>query len=122
MQMLFEKSLEYGEYDGLGLIGGSICPFEGDIRRSLKIPHMGWNRINIKNKNDKLFKYVEDKSYMYFVHSYYGKNCENSVIADSEYDVSVPAIVKNNNVYGTQFHPEKSGENGLKILKAFSEM
>lgn len=83
---------------------------------------MGWNRINIKNKNDKLFKYVEDKSYMYFVHSYYGKNCENSVIADSEYDVSVPAIVKNNNVYGTQFHPEKSGENGLKILKAFSEM
>lgn len=121
MQLLFEKSYEYGEFEGLGLIKGEICPFEGDIDESLKIPHMGWNKLIIK-ENNPIFKYISDGDYMYFVHSYYGKNCDENLLAVSEYDVSVPAVVNNKNVYGMQFHPEKSGEKGLMLLKAFSEI
>ena len=121
MQLLFEKSYEYGEFEGLGLIKGEICPFEGDIDCSLKIPHMGWNKLIFKADNP-IFKYISDGDYMYFVHSYYGKNCDESLLAVSEYDVAVPAVVNNDNVYGMQFHPEKSGEKGLLILKAFSEI
>ncbi len=121
MQLLFDKSYEYGEFEGLGLIKGEICPFEGDIDKSLKIPHMGWNRLIFKADNP-IFKYITDGDYMYFVHSYYGKNCEESLLAVSEYDVLVPAVVNNDNVYGMQFHPEKSGEKGLLLLKAFSEI
>lgn len=121
MQLLFDKSYEYGEFDGLGLIKGEICPFEGDIDKSLKIPHMGWNKLIFK-ANNPIFKYISDGDYMYFVHSYYGKNCEESLLAVSEYDVPVPAVVNNRNVYGMQFHPEKSGEKGLLLLKAFSEI
>ena len=122
MQMLFEKSFEYGEHEGLGFIKGEICPFEGDIDAQLKIPHMGWNKLNIRSADDPIFKYIEQGDYMYFVHSFYGKNCDASVIADAEYGVSVPAVVKNGNVYGAQFHPEKSGEKGLALLKAFAEL
>ncbi len=121
MQLLFDKSYEYGEFEGLGLIKGEICPFEGDINKELKIPHMGWNKLIFK-KNNPIFKYINDGDYMYFVHSYYGKNCDESLLAVSEYDVLVPAVVNNNNVYGMQFHPEKSGEKGLLLLKAFSEI
>ncbi len=121
MQLLFDKSYEYGEFEGLGLIKGEICSFEGDIDKALKIPHMGWNKLIFK-KNDPIFKYISDGDYMYFVHSYYGKNCEESLLAVSEYDVFVPAVVNNKNVYGMQFHPEKSGEKGLLLLKAFSEI
>ena len=121
MQLLFEKSYEYGEHEGLGLIEGDICPFEGDIDTSLKIPHMGWNKLRFK-KDDEILKYISDGDYMYFVHSFYAKNCDKSIVVDAEYDVSVPAIVKNGNVYAMQFHPEKSGEKGLLLLKAFSEL
>lgn len=121
MQLLFDKSYEYGEFEGLGLIKGEICPFEGDIDKSLKIPHMGWNKLIFKADNP-IFKYISDGDYMYFVHSYYGKNCDESLLAVSEYDVLVPAVVNNKNVYGMQFHPEKSGEKGLLLLKAFSEI
>lgn len=121
MQLLFDKSYEYGEFEGLGLISGEICPFEGDIDKSLKIPHMGWNKLVFKADNP-IFKYISDGDYMYFVHSYYGKNCEESLLAVSEYDVLVPAVVNNKNVYGMQFHPEKSGKKGLLLLKAFSEI
>lgn len=122
MQMLFDKSYEYGTHQGLGLIKGEVCPFEGDIDKSLKIPHMGWNRLSLKDENDPVFKYISQGDYMYFVHSFYAKNCDVSVIADAEYDVSVPAVVKNGNVYGMQFHPEKSGSKGLALLKAFSQL
>ena len=122
MQLLFEKSYEYGEYDGLGLIKGSVCPFRGDISTSLKIPHMGWNKLNISSLDDPIFKYVQNGDYMYFVHSFYAKNCDENIIASAEYDVTVPALVKNKNVYGAQFHPEKSGEKGLRLLKAFAEL
>ncbi len=121
MQLLFDKSYEYGEFEGLGLIKGEICPFEGDIDKKLKIPHMGWNKLIFKADNP-IFKYISDGDYMYFVHSYYGKNCEESLLAVSEYDVLVPAVVNNKNVYGMQFHPEKSGKKGLLLLKAFSEI
>ncbi len=122
MQMLFEKSYEYGEYEGLGFIRGAVCPLEGDISSKLKIPHMGWNKLCLKNADDPIFKYTKESDYMYFVHSFYGKNCDDSVIAFAEYDVNVPAVVKNGNVYGAQFHPEKSGEKGLALLKAFCEL
>lgn len=122
MQLLFEKSYEYGEYDGLGLIKGSVCPFRGDISPSLKIPHMGWNKLDISSPDDPIFKYVQNGDYMYFVHSFYAKNCDENIIASAEYGVTVPALVKNKNVYGAQFHPEKSGEKGLRLLKAFAEL
>ena len=121
MQLLFDKSYEYGEHDGLGLIKGEICPFKGDISENLKIPHMGWNKLIFKADNQ-IFKYISNGDYMYFVHSFYGKNCDESLLAVSEYDVEVPAVVNNKNVYGMQFHPEKSGEKGLLLLKAFSEI
>ncbi len=122
MQLLFDKSYEYGEHIGLGLISGEIFPLENDIVNSkLKVPHMGWNKLKFK-KSDPVLKYISEGDYMYFVHSYYAKNCEKSIISVSEYDVDVPAIVRSGNIYGMQFHPEKSGEKGLLLLKAFSEI
>ena len=124
MQMLFEKSFEYGEHKGLGLIKGEVRPIAEDIGEGLKIPHIGWNALNFpKNKvKNELFKYLNEGDFVYFVHSYYGANCEDSVIATSEYGAHLTAAVASRNVYGCQFHPEKSGEVGLKILKAFCEM
>ncbi len=121
MQMLFEKSFEYGAHMGLGLIKGYVGPLEGQISKELKIPHMGWNKLNFA-KADPIFKYVEPGDYMYFVHSFYARNCVENTLAFAEYGVAVPAIVKNGNVYGMQFHPEKSGAKGLALLKAFSEI
>ena len=122
MQLLFEKSYEYGEHDGLGLIKGEICPLENDIKGDLKIPHMGWNCLELINPNNPIFKYTNEGDYVYFVHSFYAKNCENSLLAVSNYEVNVPALVAKNNVYGAQFHPEKSGDVGLNLLKAFAEL
>ncbi|MBR2875933.1 MAG: imidazole glycerol phosphate synthase subunit HisH [Clostridia bacterium] len=122
MQMLFEKSFEYGEYEGLGLIKGNIMPLEGKIPSELKIPHIGWNSLNFKNGKSDLFKYINEGDFVYFVHSYYGADCEESVIATSEYGIDVTAAVQKDNIYGCQFHPEKSGDVGLNILKSFCEM
>ena len=122
MQMLFEKSFEYGEHEGLGLIKGEIRPIADVIGEGLKIPHIGWNALHFKQPKSKLFKYLNDDDCVYFVHSYYGANCEESVTATAEYGAELTASVEKGNVYGCQFHPEKSGEVGLKILKAFCEM
>ncbi len=122
MQMLFEKSYEYGEYDGLGLIKGSIVPLEGKISPELKIPHIGWNSLDFKNGGSELFKYINNGDFVYFVHSYFAADCKKSVIATAEYGIDVTAAVQNENVFGCQFHPEKSGDVGLNILKAFCEM
>ena len=124
MQMLFEKSFEYGEHDGLGLIKGEVRPIADVIGEGLKVPHIGWNSLSFpKNKEkNEIFKYLDEGDFVYFVHSYYGANCEESVIATSEYGVPLTAAVADGNVYGCQFHPEKSGEVGLKILKAFCEL
>ena len=121
MQMLFDKSYEFGEYDGLGLVSGDVVPLKGVINDNLKIPHIGWNGLSI-TADSPIFKYIDNGDCVYFVHSYYATNCDKSVIATSEYSIPVTAAVQNGNVFGTQFHPEKSGKVGLDILKAFCEM
>ena len=120
MQLLFDKSYEYGEHKGLGLISGEIRPIADVLPKDLKIPHIGWNALKF-TKPSKIFKYLNDGDCVYFVHSFYGANCEKSVIATTEYGAELTAAVREGNVYGCQFHPEKSGEVGLKILKAFCE-
>ncbi len=121
MQLLFDKSYEYGEHEGLGLIHGTIRPIADVIDPSLKIPHIGWNALIVK-KPSKLFKYLSDGDCVYFVHSYYAADCAESTTATAGYSAELTASVENGNVYGCQFHPEKSGEVGLKILKAFCEI
>lgn len=123
MQLLFEKSLEFGEHKGLGLIKGNVVPIE-NTTGTLKIPHMGWNNLIFPKdkKVSEIFKYIKENDSVYFVHSYYGAECEESVIAKAEYGKNLTAAVQNKNVYGTQFHPEKSGNVGLNILKAFCEL
>lgn len=125
MQLLFEKSFEYGEHEGLGLIRGKVASIEKDLpdRKGgrLKVPHIGWNSLKFE-KEDPIFQYCADGEYVYYVHSFYGKECAASTIASSDYDVKIPGVVKHNNVYGMQFHPEKSGETGLRLLKAFAEV
>ena len=120
MQLLFERSYEYGETEGLSLLRGSVVPMDGRIPSELKIPHIGWNALHIE-KNHPLLKYVNEGDHVYFVHSYYAIDCDDSLIASSEYGASVTAAVALGNVAGTQFHPEKSGDVGLAILKAFVE-
>lgn len=120
MQMLFDKSYEYGEHEGLGLIKGNIMPLADVLPKDLKIPHIGWNGLNIK-KSHPLFKYIKEGDCVYFVHSYYGTDCDD-VIATSEYGCDITAAVAKDNIMGCQFHPEKSGEVGLSILKSFCEM
>ena len=120
MQMLFERSFEYGEHEGLGLIKGSVVGMQGRIPSELKIPHIGWNKLDIK-KEHPVFKYIKHGDFVYFVHSYYAEGCDESLLATSEYGKDLTAAVALDNVTGTQFHPEKSGEVGLSILKAFAE-
>ncbi len=121
MQLLFEKSYEYGEHDGLGLLNGSVIGMQGVIDEKLQIPHIGYNALTFK-KNHPLFKYIKEGDYVYFVHSYYAVDCDDSLLAYAEYDKNITAIVGKGNVMGCQFHPEKSGNVGLNILRAFSEM
>ena len=122
MQLLLEKSFEYGEHEGLGLIRGEIRPISDVIPKDLKIPHIGWNALHFKGEKSKIFKYINDGDFVYFVHSFYGAKCDESVSATAEYGAELTASVEKGNVYGCQFHPEKSGEVGLKLLKAFCEM
>ena len=121
MQLLFEKGYEYGEHEGLGFLKGKVVALEGEINPNLQIPHMGWNALDFK-QDSPLFKYINNGDFVYFVHSYYATDCEDSVIATSEYGIPVTAAVGKGNIFGCQFHPEKSGEVGLNILKAFSEI
>ena len=121
MQMLFEKSYEYGEHKGLGLLKGSIVPMKDTIPAELKIPHFGWNGMHFTRESN-LFKYIKPNNCVYFVHSFYATDCDDSVIATAEYGKELTAAVQKDNVMGCQFHPEKSGEVGLNILRAFCEM
>nr|MBO4517483.1 imidazole glycerol phosphate synthase subunit HisH [Clostridia bacterium] len=121
MQLLFDKSYEYGEYDGLKLISGEIRPISDYIPKDLKIPHIGWNKLKILKKHS-LLKYTTDDDFAYFVHSYCAVGCGDSLLATTEYGAEITAVVAKNNVMGCQFHPEKSGKSGLKILKAFCEL
>ncbi len=122
MQMLFEKSYEYGEHEGLGLIEGEIVPLKGEIPNDLDIPHMGWNALKFHNGKNELFKYINEGDCVYFVHSFFGVGCDSSLIASAEYGIDVTAAVAKGNIYGCQFHPEKSGDVGLNILRAFCEI
>ena len=126
MQMLFEKSYEYGEYEGLGLINGTVEEIKKYISKNsdLKIPHMGWNSLAINDgfKDDKILKDVDNNEYVYYVHSYFAKTDTKNTVTYSEYGTKIPGIVKNENVYGMQFHPEKSGDTGLKLLKNWGEL
>lgn len=120
MQMLFERSYEYGEHRGLGLLSGSIVPMQGRIPKELKIPHIGWNALHIEKKHP-LLKYTKEGDHVYFVHSYYAADCDDSLISSAEYGEKITAAVALGNVAGMQFHPEKSGVVGLNILRAFCE-
>ncbi len=120
MQLLFEKSYEYGEHAGLGLLKGRVVDMNGRIPENLMIPHIGWNGMIFKRKH-KLLRYLREGDCVYFVHSFYAEDCEESLIATAEYGRELTAIVAKDNVMGCQFHPEKSGEVGLNILRAFCE-
>ena len=123
MQLLFDKSYEFGEHEGLGLIPGQVCPLAPDLTDpALKVPHIGWNALDITRPDDPLFKYVQNGEYVYYVHSFYAKDCAASTLASSEYSIPVTGAVRQGLVYGTQFHPEKSGDTGLRLLKAFVEL
>ena len=120
MQMLFEESYEYGRYEGLSLLSGSVVGMEDRLPKELKIPHIGWNSLKIKATHP-IFKYVKEGDFVYFVHSYFATDCEDSLLATTEYGRELCAAVAKDNVCGMQFHPEKSGEVGLSILRAFNE-
>ena len=118
MQLLFEKSFEYGEHTGLGLLKGQVVGMAGKLPADLKIPHMGWNALSLT----KPARLLEDGSYVYFVHSFYAENCEASVAAVTDYGIPITAAAEQGNIFGCQFHPEKSGNVGLEILKKFCEV
>ena len=122
MQMLFEKSFEYGEHQGLGLLKGEVIPMAGLLPEELKIPHMGWNALHITQPDGKLLRNTKEGDYVYFVHSYFAEGCQDSLAARTEYGAWLTAAVEKDNVFGCQFHPEKSGEVGLGILRAFCEV
>lgn len=122
MQLLFEKSYEYGEHKGLGLLRGSVVPMKGVIPENLKIPHIGWNALDFTSKESRLFRFIKNGDFVYFVHSFYATNCDEDVIAYTEYGENLCAAVERDNVFGCQFHPEKSGDVGLEILRGFCEL
>lgn len=123
MQLLFDRGFEYGEHPGLGLVPGEVAFLGEDLAdKSLKVPHMGWNSLEIV-KDDPLFKYFENGEYVYYVHSFYARGCRESTLGASRYgNVAVTGAVRRGNVWGTQFHPEKSGDAGLRLLRAFAEL
>ncbi|MBR5281033.1 MAG: imidazole glycerol phosphate synthase subunit HisH [Clostridia bacterium] len=122
MQLLLETGYEYGAHEGLGLIPGEVRPIQDVIPANYKIPHIGWNPLQFVGEPSPIFRYIQEGDCVYFVHSFYATHCDASVIATAEYGAPLTAAVAKDNVYGCQFHPEKSGEVGLKILKAFCEL
>lgn len=122
MQLLFDRGFEYGEHAGLGLIPGSVRPIADVIPAGLKIPHIGWNALHFPGEKSPLFRYIREGDCVYFVHSFYAADCDESVIATAEYGAPLTAAVQRGNICGCQFHPEKSGPVGLNILRAFCEL
>ncbi len=122
MQLLLDKSYEYGEHEGLGLIPGSVRPLSDIVPENYKIPHIGWNRLDFGESKHQLFRDITEGEYVYFVHSFYAAECSANTIAMTDYGAPVTAAVAKGNVMGCQFHPEKSGDVGLKILKNFCEI
>ena len=122
MQMLFDKSYEFGCHEGLGLIPGEVVDMTPEVAPALKVPHIGWNALHLRQPSHPLFRYINEGDFVYFVHTYYAANCESAVLADTEYGRTLTAAVGRDNVLGCQFHPEKSGPVGLNILRAFCEL
>ena len=122
MQLLFERSFEYGVHDGLGLIPGEVIPMAEHLPEGLKIPHMGWNALHLTQPNSLLFSNTKEGDYVYFVHSFFASGCGDALAATAEYGIPITAAVEKGNVFGCQFHPEKSGTVGLEILRAFCTM
>ena len=120
MQLLFDRGLEYGTHQGLGLIPGQVVSLLPEAK-GLKVPHMGWNSLNILRPDDPLMAGVSQGAFVYFVHSFYAAECDDALVATADYGAKVAAVVRRGNVCGTQFHPEKSGEVGLTILAAFAK-
>ena len=123
MQLLFDRSLEYGDHPGLGLIPGTVAPIRDVIPAGYKVPHIGWNALHFPKDRpvSPLFRHIREGDCVYFVHSYYGADCQADTIATAEYGTELTAAVGRDNVLGVQFHPEKSGRVGLDILRAFCE-
>ena len=121
MQLLFERSYEYGDHEGLGLLAGQVVPMAERLPKDLKIPHIGWNALHTTQPNSKLLRYIREGDHVYFVHSFYAENCTDSLAATTEYGLTLTAAVEKGNIFGCQFHPEKSGNVGLAILRAFCE-
>ena len=124
MQLLFDYSTEFGRHDGLGLIPGSVQPIRPVIPEGYKVPHIGWNALHFPKDRpvSPLFRYIQEGDCVYFVHSFYGTDCAENTIATAEYGPELTAAVSRDNVYGVQFHPEKSGEVGINILEAFCQL
>ena len=124
MQMMLTKSFEFGEYSGLDIIPGQVVSMEGVVPEDFKIPHIGWNKLMFPSDKPKspIFRYVNEGEHVYFVHSYCCTSCTPHTIANTEYGAPITAAVADKNVFGVQFHPEKSGEVGLNILRAFKEL
>ena len=121
MQLLFQKDYEDGVYDGLGLIPGEVRSIGETIEKGLKIPQIGWNSL-IFTKPSRLYRYIKEGDHVYFVHSYHATGCSGWTTAVTSYGGMLTASVECGNVFGTQFHPEKSGDVGLNILRAFTEI
>jgi len=122
MQLLFDRSYEFGEHAGLGLLRGVVAPINKRIPDGYKTPHIGWNRLKFSGERSPLFKYINEGEHVYFVHSYHAEDCADSIVATTDYGAELTAAVGSGNIFGTQFHPEKSGETGLNILRAFVEL
>ena len=122
MQLLFDKSYEFGETEGLGLISGEVVEFDkSKFQTRLKVPHMGWNEIFIQ-KNSPLLNGIDNETYLYFVHSFHATCADEFIVAKTTYGYDFPSVVQKENIFGFQPHPEKSHENGLKILKNFIQL
>ena len=119
MQVLFERSFEFGKHAGLGFLKGNVVPLRESIPDRLKVPHIGWNQLKFIRQDDPLLRFTQEGDYVYYVHSYYVRDCADSLTAGSDYGIFIPGVVHKDNLFGTQFHPEKSGAVGLRILQAF---
>lgn len=122
MQLLFSESLEFGRHSGLNLLPGQVIPMEGRLPRGLKIPHMGWNRLHLEKQDSRLLADTREGDFVYFVHSYYAQGCGNALAATTDYGIPLTAAVEQDNIFGCQFHPEKSGPAGLRILRSFARL
>lgn len=120
MQLLFEQGFEYGVHEGLGLIRGRVVSLVSEAK-GLKVPHMGWNSLDLCKPDDPLVQNIHPGDYVYYVHSFYATGCEEALVATSPYGATVAGVVRNGSVCGTQFHPEKSGAVGLTILSSFAK-